>query len=813
MAEQANSRLHISTTIIAIMLGMMVLDAYLVQQNTGSRRTGVLVMLLIGDVCLLFVLRYVGVWVGTEVRSMKRGCSMAEWFLLIFVLDIKMYFVQENVRKECFTEVEKAIEQSLAVIEEEKPASIFQPELVFSGKENLSTEELMLAYAQIGVRSVYGNILKTCDYDMITKKTLTLFQAVFIPGFYLLLLGADYLEGVSNLRELDEIKMRAFWVVVDLLDLLDLQSNMWESNQGELPYITVGFIYFYCYIILIVLPPLSLAEMSKRNQSRPHEMLIYLLASFVTINLATTAIRLVLLVSNRFAGVSSIFIGKNVVCIFLKSTKLLQIYLVKKKKIRFHRDDETTFKLNDLKKDERNQTTLGELEIGKDIVTVDTQNMNRKDGSVRRKQSDGNIPGKDQKSMWCIGISNEEEHMKYPRNSIKECNTFVTNLGKYSSPTVVSHKTTSSDEYHMDYASGCSTWTPGFLNAARKSAAEYRSMDEILNNNLSPDNSADALSRKMSRSISARLDNMFPDGNGEKRVRFRKEKLSPVNSEEHEATHETLLNETKVPENETGGMIRIPSLLSSDSIHPYSSTDNSTSTTDCGLHMKSIKEWNSSVMNHLEALRNNLRQDSPMHNDKNEKERDDLIPLEFQNVQSSDTNIAEDEEDQFPFRIPSPLPDSIPDPQCNDVYDTSNQIFGSIGSLRSELLSPFSPIASAVTSSPSVESGTAPSATTSGILPPPMEINSTNFMQTGPNYFSKTIMLGLTDNSSTAYQENGLELPDENYFRRPLTQYQNSIDSGHLSDTTPFLKRDNSSGLMRKLVNTACQTNMTNTTT
>ena len=35
---------------------------------------------------LKIILRYVGTWVGAEVSTTKRGCSMAEWFLFIFVL-------------------------------------------------------------------------------------------------------------------------------------------------------------------------------------------------------------------------------------------------------------------------------------------------------------------------------------------------------------------------------------------------------------------------------------------------------------------------------------------------------------------------------------------------------------------------------------------------------------------------------------------------------------------------------------------------------------------------------------------------------
>ena len=138
---------------------MCFIDSFLINLNGGQRQTGVFVMLLIGNVCMLsrvfvffvpklipmrewnreihterewlllreqhrtagrfslhylhivksctkrvsavktyplsryqkkplkkIILRYVGTWVGAEVSTTKRGCSMAEWFLFIFVL-------------------------------------------------------------------------------------------------------------------------------------------------------------------------------------------------------------------------------------------------------------------------------------------------------------------------------------------------------------------------------------------------------------------------------------------------------------------------------------------------------------------------------------------------------------------------------------------------------------------------------------------------------------------------------------------------------------------------------------------------------
>uniref|UniRef100_H2Z3T8 Transmembrane protein 121 n=1 Tax=Ciona savignyi TaxID=51511 RepID=H2Z3T8_CIOSA len=256
------SKLHIVSTTVLIMAGMGLLDGYLVEQNFGSRRTGVFVMLLIGDVCLLLVLRYVALWVGSEVRTAKRGSSMIEWFLFIFVLDIKMYFVLESVQKKC---------------------------------------------------SAAGM------YSLLAKKLLTFFQAVVIAGLYLLLVGADHLKNLPDLRSLEEVKMRAFWVVIDLLDILELQSTMWETSQRELPYLVVGFVYFYCYIVLIILPPIALAEMSKgESETRPHEMLIYLIASLCVVNVGSTVIRCVLLFRHNFVNTSTVFIGKNVICLGMK---------------------------------------------------------------------------------------------------------------------------------------------------------------------------------------------------------------------------------------------------------------------------------------------------------------------------------------------------------------------------------------------------------------------------------------------------------------------------------------------------------------
>ncbi|XP_021564779.1 transmembrane protein 121-like, partial [Carlito syrichta] len=91
-------RRHVCLTTLVIMGSMAVMDAYLVEQNQGPRKIGVCIIVLVGDVCFLLVLRYVAVWVGAEVRTAKRGYAMILWFLYIFVLEIKLYFIFQNYK-------------------------------------------------------------------------------------------------------------------------------------------------------------------------------------------------------------------------------------------------------------------------------------------------------------------------------------------------------------------------------------------------------------------------------------------------------------------------------------------------------------------------------------------------------------------------------------------------------------------------------------------------------------------------------------------------------------------------------------------
>ncbi|XP_076141218.1 transmembrane protein 121 [Alosa pseudoharengus] len=256
---------HVCLSTILIMSSMALMDAYLVEQNHGPRKIGICIMVTVGDLCFLIVLRYVAVWVGAEVRSAKRGYAMILWFLYIFVLEIKVYFIYQNY---------KADRKSL---------------------------------------------------DALARKALTLVLSICIPVLFVVLVAIDHMEYVRAFKKREEIRNRLFWVVVDLLDVLDIQANLWEPQKKGLPLWAEGLMFFYCYILLLVLPCVSLSEISMQGVNIvPHKMMLYPILSLVTINVVTLFIRGSNMLLYRDNRVSGILIGKNVLAIILKTCSFVQ---------------------------------------------------------------------------------------------------------------------------------------------------------------------------------------------------------------------------------------------------------------------------------------------------------------------------------------------------------------------------------------------------------------------------------------------------------------------------------------------------------
>lgn len=263
-------RRHVCLTTLVIVGSMAAMDAYLVQQNQGPRKVGVCIIVLVGDACFLLVLRYVAVWVGAEVRTARRGYAMVLWFLYVFVLEIKLYFVFQNYKA-----------------------------------------------ARRGWGGGAG--------DPAARKALTLLLSVCVPGLFLLLVALDRMEYVRTFRKREDLRGRLFWVALDLLDLLDLQAGLWEPPRTGLPLWAEGLTFFYCYMLLLVLPCVALSEVSMQGEHiAPQKMMLYPVLSLATVNVVAALARAASLALSRDSRVSAIFVGKNVVALATKACTFLE---------------------------------------------------------------------------------------------------------------------------------------------------------------------------------------------------------------------------------------------------------------------------------------------------------------------------------------------------------------------------------------------------------------------------------------------------------------------------------------------------------
>lgn len=157
----------------------------------------------------------------------------------------------------------------------------------------------------------------------IDRQMLTTVQSLLLPILYCTLVGADHLsEGVEELR------MKSLIVVLDLLDVLELQSCVWEGTTLCLGFKSECVLYFYCYILLLLLPTVSLAEISRSSsnsdpqKSERWKMVLYMTMSLVFVNISIASVRIYLITKFRSIKPSRIFLGKNLIYFCVQVLKL-----------------------------------------------------------------------------------------------------------------------------------------------------------------------------------------------------------------------------------------------------------------------------------------------------------------------------------------------------------------------------------------------------------------------------------------------------------------------------------------------------------
>jgi len=242
---------------------------------------------------LLFYYRYTSVWIGSQIRTLKRGFAIIAWFIFIVIYDIKMYFIMEHLWKVCGSNLSVKV------------------------KSFHSSKESSLPFEDSLKNSVDDK--EECTYDVTSKKLLVLSQVVLLSGLYLLLVGSDCIKRDTNLLLL--VKMKAFWTTADILDLIQLQTSIWEEITGQFPYALTAFVYFYCYVGLIFLPPLALAEMAQNDvvwSGETSSLTLHRITRISLIYIGSSVIRTYLLLAHSFTLTSTVFLGKNLICLAIE---------------------------------------------------------------------------------------------------------------------------------------------------------------------------------------------------------------------------------------------------------------------------------------------------------------------------------------------------------------------------------------------------------------------------------------------------------------------------------------------------------------
>ena len=235
-----------------------------------------------------------------------------------------MYFVLQHQWKACLTSSALATTtlQNLIGDKNSLQNSI--------GNRQPQTNSLSLSETMNGITCEYS-------YTLISKKVLTLSQSVLIPSLFLLLVGELFIVDEISIGTLAQIKLRAFWTAIDILDLLQLQSITWEEVTVNSSYELAICGFFYSYILLVVIPALSLVEMSKNSSEDFSPGVSTLVAArLVLVNIGTSLIRLIFIFLQNNSYTSSIFIGKNFICFYIQVNYLLLFFkLLNLLKIKF----------------------------------------------------------------------------------------------------------------------------------------------------------------------------------------------------------------------------------------------------------------------------------------------------------------------------------------------------------------------------------------------------------------------------------------------------------------------------------------------
>lgn len=145
-----------------------------------------------------------------------------------------------------------------------------------------------------------------------------------------------------------ELKLNSYFIIVDIWDLVQIQSYCWEVQVSCVSYTIQSIVFFYTYLILLIAPSISLSEFSKNPDSNsmsllynkfirrvkagnktvkntfinflnnsPLRLTVYSTFTLFAVNLPLFFYRICLVYFHQESRVSSIWVAKSAICVIL----------------------------------------------------------------------------------------------------------------------------------------------------------------------------------------------------------------------------------------------------------------------------------------------------------------------------------------------------------------------------------------------------------------------------------------------------------------------------------------------------------------
>lgn len=205
-----------------------------------------------------------------EVEVMRRNRAIIEWCLFVLSSDIKTFFLFEHIYYYCNID---------------KPTD--------------------------------------CNYSTTQLQLLSLIHALISSALYILLVSVGFIKS-SRTHQINQLNLSAFVTIVDLLDIIQLKTSLFQLHPDKIAFSFPLLIYIYCsFVSIIVVGSFFVVSprkyLSRRRSYRKLKLIRGLTenSNVYCLHIPTTTFRVILFLVFSCTDTSMIFMAKNFLIILL----------------------------------------------------------------------------------------------------------------------------------------------------------------------------------------------------------------------------------------------------------------------------------------------------------------------------------------------------------------------------------------------------------------------------------------------------------------------------------------------------------------